>query len=217
MKRILFCLTIAVSLLITSCSLNQHIHFNKDWSGSLSYDIDMSSMKDMMGADTTGGGLGSMLGDSGEFTESMDALKASPGLSNIIVKEDTANGTFHIGFDFTDLAVLNEVMSGSGLGSLSTDTEKSKEHIYFALKKNKLTYKMPPMDNSSTEEMGQMEGIMNMVTFELKISFDKQVKKIKSKTTASISKNKKEVIWKPSLDKLSKGEAGNEILIVLGK
>ncbi|MFT7613455.1 MAG: hypothetical protein ACI9J3_002429 [Parvicellaceae bacterium] len=218
MKRILFCLTIVVTLLVSSCSIKQHVHFKNDWSGSLSYDIDMGSLQDMMGGDSTAGaGIGSVLGDSGEFTTAMEALKVSPGLTNIVVEEDTVKGTFHIAFDFADLATLNDVMSGSGLGSLSTSTNENSDHTYFLLKKNKLTYKMPPMDQTSDEEMGQMDGMMSMITFELNISFDKKVKKIKSKTNAVISSTNKEVIWKPDFEKLSKGEAGNEIQIILEK
>ena len=220
MRRISIVLGLVIAIIISSCSIKQNIHFNNDWSGSLKYDIDMGSLKSMLDDDTTGtaGNLGSMM--DGDFGETIKELQASSGLTNIIVTEDTIKGTIHMSMDFKDLETLNEVMSGTGLGNV-TGESSVENHVYFKLKKNKLTYAIAPVEpNSKGGLSGGMEGVegmMSMMKFQLTFSFDREIKKVKTKTTASKSGSNNEVVWNPDFQKLANGKIVGNIIIVLEK
>ncbi|MBL4706406.1 MAG: hypothetical protein JKY54_17895 [Flavobacteriales bacterium] len=217
MKRYSLVIGLIIAVLLSSCSIKQHIHFKKDWSGSIDYNIDMGTLKSMLDQDSTStAGIGRLLGAGGDYSETIKTLQESSGLSNIVLEEDTVNGTIHLSMDFKDLDVLNDVMGGTGLGNFSGDSS-DKGHTYFSLNKNKLTYKMPPISPSVDNGMAGMEAMQSMMTFELKLSFDKKIKKVKTKTTASKSADSKEVIWKPNFEKLIRGEIVGEMVIILEK
>lgn len=182
------------------------------------YSIDMGAMKSLLDQDTSDvGGIGSVLSDE-ELKEAFKALSQDPGITNLEMDEDTTKGTLSFSLDFANLDVLNDLMAGTSMMSGADDSDELTE--FFKLKKNKLTYTIPEVTGTASDELLGEEGasaMYSMMTYELKLSFDQKVKKVKTKTSAVKSSGGKDVIWNPDFEKMMAGEESGTILIVLGK
>lgn len=118
MKYILFFLTSIV--IFSSCTIEEHIHFNKDFSGKFERKIDISQFKAMaesmkgLGGDSTEQKMEDIpLDDLSGLTEMMkatakfDELENIEGISNFGFNTND-EGSFTISFEFKDVKTLNK-------------------------------------------------------------------------------------------------------------
>ena len=133
MKHLFHVITLILfTTLFIGCTFHQEVHFNDDWSGTSKMTIDMSAMMALQG-DGDGEESGMSLMNDEDFQESLKEMEQQEGISNVKVKEDTAKGIYEISYDFVNIELLNEGMSGSNM--LADDGESV--HKYFELKGKK--------------------------------------------------------------------------------
>ena len=173
----LFCLVLFAS----SCTLEQDIHFNKDWSGNAKYTLDLSAMTQLMGNDSveTENPLNSI---KESFMTMKEGIEKSIGISNVSLQNDEDQGIYSILFDFTTVEALNNCLKGNGN---SNNMFKNKKHVFFQQKgKNKLLFEAPSMNSVKKESEFKAEDLGNMaylIKYNIKFSFDRKIKKINSK------------------------------------
>jgi hypothetical protein len=174
MKNITFLLA-AVSILFTGCAIEQEFYFKQDFSGSYTTRIDMSSL----------GALGeemnpdSIMKDT-DLNELQTKYEAIAGLSN--VRNSFSEGILLSGFDFNGMASLNKAFEPE---EKAEDEEKDSAGlpdnsglVRFEQKGKKL---LVIVDKSDMADGGsEMEQMGEMITFSVKIGFDKKIKKVKS-------------------------------------
>jgi hypothetical protein len=190
MKKLFLCaFTLAV---ISACTFRTNVHFNEDWSGSLEYVLDISPMNALMD-DTTE--RVSLLDDpeSGFSVSDYESIK---GVSNVKLAEDLEAGIYTFSLDFADVDVLNRVIAGEDpfTGALNESGEDG-EPMRFELKKNKLAVHLGDFEklNETLEEDESFaySGMESMVNYEINLTFDRKIKKFKTKgATEQIGYNK---------------------------
>jgi len=186
-------LALLATFLVTSCTVKINIQFKEDFSGNLEYVFDMSEMYGLISDDTTK--ATSMLEDDSDMQASMDEMEAQDGISNVKLMEDLDKGIYSLSMDFVDIEALNEVLSGDGLtGALMDDSAgKSAQELRFERKKNKLFIQLPNLEalqNDMKETQDSEDGNMAMMqmfdmNYELNISFQRDIKKMKTKGVAT--------------------------------
>ena len=203
MIRSILCIA-AAAMAITSCTLKQDLQFNKDFSGKMNCELDMSSISSM-NVDEETGVAASIVDD--EMLEKLEKLKGINGITNVKM-EETAPGLILLSYDFKDLVALNKS------GFLFYESPTGVPFEYFALKNKKtLVFRMPDM--SAEEQIGEEEemGMGSMFTFSLKMSFAKNVKKLKTEGEGILSDSKKEITLDSDMDKVSKKDYKSEMTI----
>lgn len=214
---------------LSSCSIEEEIHFNKDYSGSLKRTFDMrqmismvESMKSMKSESDSSEtseeepSLPEMLSQADSlnkqsgFTQKLSEIE---GISNANFKADEA-GVISFSFDFANIEALNkgynvlrEMNNTNNMANLGNDlnsgnfnigeppseeeaeTETPKEDFtYFIRKGRTLIYRQPPRDDmqNNEEETGRtdeefaqmMKSMGSMMSFTIRMTFDRKVKKI---------------------------------------
>jgi len=159
--------TLAVALLLSSCVIEQNYHFKNDFTGSYQLRFDLSSMAGMSGED---------MGTDTIFTEESLAEMSQgyaevEGITN--VRSTYENNVLFTGFDFNGVKSLNEAMTRSA------ENNESSTGIYTFTQKGK-TLKMK-LNRSGLGDMSSDDAasMAEMVSFKLKLTFDKKIKKVK--------------------------------------
>jgi hypothetical protein len=194
---------VAAALAISSCTFKQDLQFNKDFSGIMNCELDMSSLSSMNVDEETG--LAASIVDD-EMLEKLEKLKGIEGIS-LVKMEETTPGLILLSYHFKDLVSLNKS------GFLFYESPTGVPFEYFKLKNKKtLVFSMPDM--SAEEQEGEEEmGMGSMFTFSLKMSFAKNVKKLKTEGEGILSNSKKEITLDSDMDKLSKKDYKSEMTI----
>lgn len=203
MIRSILCFAVA-ALAITSCTFKQDLHFNKDFSGKMNCELDMTSISSM-NLDEETGEAASIVDD--EMLEKLEKLKGINGITNVKM-EETTPGLVTFSYDFNDLVALNKS------GFLFYESPTGVPFEYFTLKNKKtLIFRMPDM--SAEEQEGEEEdtGMGSMFTYAMKMSFDKNVKKLKTEGEGILSGSKKEITLDSDMDKISKKDYKSEMTI----
>lgn len=179
MKKLIF--FVALLFVIVSCTVTQEYHFNNDFSGTAKSSIDMSTLIAFANAaDSTGEEETSF--DSLEYhLQDMHAdLEKIPGISNVKHSWDENTGIMFISYDFDDIETLN-VSMGRNFSELTFETKQTAEDFqYFSQKGRKLYFSLPEIQNDTLFEDSDMESMQELFKYQIKFSFDKEVKKIQS-------------------------------------
>lgn len=206
----------AITLLVFSCTFEQKIHFNKDWSGDAAFILDMSAMKDLVPPDSTDNGQNPMKSMEESFAKWQDQLSAMEGISDVEVDINDDAGKYKIEFEFASVEALNNCMKGENDMS-SKFTNKS--GTYFSVKgKNKLIVEIPKMDGGNpdgVDNVEQMGDMANMFKYLVHISFDRKVKKAISGNDIKV-KNK-HIEQEFTIKDLIEDDFSGLITITLGK
>lgn len=188
-------------LLAVSCSFKQEVNFNKNLSGTMVGQLDMTMMNSM--GEEAAEEKPSLIDD--ETKAKFEQLKNIKGISNFSYTE-TKEGIVDLKYDFDGLKALNES------GFLFYQDPNGATVDFFTLKNKKtLLFKMPDMTNTSEEDMGEMG---SMFTYELTIRLPKNIKSFKTKGDAKLSDDKKSVTLSTDLGKLSQPGYESEMEIV---
>ncbi|MFT5777880.1 MAG: hypothetical protein ACI837_000828 [Crocinitomicaceae bacterium] len=209
MKNLLY--IVCLSCLAFSCTIQQKIHFNRDWSGTMEYQVDLSSMKEMMESTADSTDSGDFMNDP-EMLAALDKMKSVEGISNVKYVESDED-VLSYSYDFSSIDALNRSF---GAGSIMEMGGENNPSSSFILKGNKLTYQLAAVE-SPLEEEEEGEGIgLEMINYELTISFDREIKKVTGEGTQISNGNTMELHTNFSeLMKLA-GES-QKIVMKLGK
>ncbi len=161
-KKYLFAF-LATVLLLSSCSITTHIHFNKDNSGNVKIEINYGEMMAEMDDSTKI-----------NFKDSiMSPFQDMSGLEKLKNYKMEFKGTSLIlSYDFATIEDLN-----TSLSTIEKGEDSDKKEKLFSAKKKSITYTAKKAENTE-EEVDEM-GAMFPVTF--KVSFERKISKCSNK------------------------------------
>ena len=222
-------------ILISSCTVYNKVHFNKDYSGTYSMQLDMESL--MM--------LGSMMDSTGTMSEDamvksfseevnrdsiQDVINTMEGISGADVNITKEDG-FVIKFDFKDLPSLNNAFAtlqsqmGDMTGGMDGDALPQPEpyDAFMNVGKKTLVFKSPPKDEDAEDMLfpegeGGEEDMLGQIGefFEMKLdfSFDRKVKSVEAKGIEILAQESNRILADVKMDEAISGD-GYEIIIKL--
>ena len=223
MKNLVYFFVLAIGLLLSSCAVTNEVHFNKNYSGTYSMDVDISGLLEMAESfdpSMAEGGAEEMLGGgiSDEQKQQMDSVFATmDGISNAVY-ELGDDYVFRLAFDFEDIDALNGVfdkindgmaeagnmmddeMGMGGLGKLSapkfTRDGKTISHSASA------PIDMGEMMSGAGDE-GEMFGMMfGMMDYTFIMSSDRKIKSVEHEGVDILSQEKNVVKTRVDMDNL---------------
>lgn len=168
-------------LFFTSCTVEQHFSFNKNYSGNYTFTMNYQAIQEMPAEEgeevpeEEKFNLSDSL-DLDEFVKEINALK---GISNAKVTDE--DGVFKIYYEFKDVESLNNSLEELNMEE-HVDEGHSKERPTFVAKGNKFDYHFHKIDlgddEAMTEEEQQgVEAAYGMVQYKLTMDFEKPIKK----------------------------------------
>ena len=199
MKK-LFALLLLVGY-VSSCTLNQHFHFNEDYSGSYTMSFDMSSIMEMAMAEDSTASEEDMWAEM-PFDSLKTVYEGMEGISNVQVKGE--GGVLTMSYDYANIESLNKVLENSDMGGDEEDEMFGMllgNSTYFEAKGNKLSYNVPDMADMGIADSLSM--YMEMVSYTTEFTFEKDVKKV-SNENAVVSDKK--ITLEGNFGELLKGE-----------
>lgn len=205
-------LKIIFGLIIISfvgCTITEKVHFNNDDSGYVEYIIDYSTYVDMAGS--------SMDIDIDSIMEAtLEGYKYNSieGISDFKFSNDKNSNELYISYNFKNITALNKVIQETSELAYGVDKDKTSETKVkkeFIRKGKKLIYLSPKMEKDSTTE--SMEGISEFFNYNLIISFDKEIQKVKNEN-AIISGDRKSVTIKGNLFEILSKDYDSDVTII---
>ncbi len=191
-----------IALFIGSCSITQEYHFNKNLSGTYSFEMKMGDLINMIKSmDTTGNAMSSLDTLDQSFEEIALKYKDS-GAKNVKVGWKDDKTTLYINFDFDNIEDLNSVLENSDSKSgmnLFYDNQKTPAKITNKGKR-KLSFDFPEFNNDTTS-MKDIESMKDYISIETIFSFDRKIKSINNKN-AVISNDKMSYKFSGKLDNM---------------
>lgn len=231
MKKIFYLSLLSLFVLLQSCVITENIHFNKDFSGNLRYDIDMSqfiAFSKMMAenADELDSTAGAEMEDIPSADQIVDSIKAEgqfaelenmDGVSNFSVNSD--GEVMIIELDFSDVEALNRAYSylknsnAMGGGEMVGEIQ---EQTYFTLNKKTFTYEIykNPEEQAQFGDEGEEEQLGELITFETNLSFDKTIKSLDAEGV-DVNQDGNKVNFSYDLEKLVDDSPNPKIVIKL--
>jgi hypothetical protein len=173
-KTVIF--IIAISL--TSCTITQEFHFNKNFSGNTKLSIDMGSLMDMMSGMDSSGVNSKNMKDSMDFVfkESKEKLD-SIGIKNIQFGWEEGTNILFMSYDFDNIEMLNKSLNASNQGNAAFGkTIDSQPHTYFVLKGKELSYKGPKSSNDISQN-ADMQSMKDYYKYKIAFNFERKIKK----------------------------------------
>jgi len=205
MKQIKFTIAGVLFLLltITSCTITQEYHFNRDLSGTATTTIDMTALMEFMESMDTTESSNSLDTLDENFAESAEQLKEL-GAENVEYgwKGEGKNIIF-LSYEFDDIETLNTILASqdatTGLtGGGDSDGPKAK---FENRGKRKLIYKAPEMNDSELANNEEMESMAEYYKFKTIFTFDRRVKQLDAKAY-ELSENKKKIMQEATLKEM---------------
>jgi len=168
----------------------------------------MSAMIAMVGDEESISMLDSI--DTDSLKEAMNSME---GIDKTFITEE--GGVLTIGYEFDDLNSLNTAHENSDMAeSLGNSVEvKRGDKPLFSMKRKKLTYNPPILnkDGLETEDLEGMEGMGEMMRYEVVMNFQEPVKKVYNDAWV-ISNYGKTITFSISLDELMEGNSGATVI-----
>lgn len=185
-------LAIIAGFLITACTIEQTVDFNKDMSGSMVFNLNMQDMlRELKILQPDSSKSNAQLMQSLQSTESLMALKKefeqTEGISNFNAIEDYDNGQIGFSFNFENIENINK---GIGAQNEKTNIKTEEEVKLFTVSKKKLTIDFGN-DKESDEEENPMAGF-DTGEYILTLNFPFPIKSVSNKLY-TVSKDKKQV------------------------
>lgn len=185
--------------LLSSCTIQENIHFNADFSGKYQIKVDMSSLM------TFGAAMADSTAEappSAMFTqEQLDSIAlemgAIEGISNFKITEE--NYVLDLNMDFNNVDVFAEMDLMAAMSEENAKPSKPR----FELDGKSLVYnfdaeylKQAMGQGEGTEEEADMDmGMNEMFIFQTVLTFEKPIKKVNSKI-GQFNEETKEVVFK---------------------
>ncbi len=229
MKKIVGGLILAL-FLFAGCAITQEYHFNTDFSGSASTNIDLGQMIQFMKSmDTTGKGESGIDTIEQSLGKVADKLKET-GATNVKFGWNDDKTVISLSYDFKDVEILNKTLSETGTGSELfsgmkgmegleglTGSDKKKETPKFTVKgKKKLSYDAPEITNDTLFNNDQMASMKDYYKYNLIFSFDRTIKKVDNKNV-KLSSDKKSFEFSGSMFDIFAKDFSTDFNVKLGK
>ncbi len=193
---------VLIVILFTGCTITQEYHFNNDFSGNYSMELDMGDFINMMKSMDTTGNMSSLDSMDQSFNELSEQYKAG-GAKNIETGWKDDKSTMFIKFDFENLDILNDILAGAGEESDMFSFAGTKGTSNFSNKgSKKLIIDLPEFSND-TLSMDEMEQMKDYLSFETIFSFDREIKKVDNENVL-ISGDKKSFKFEGNIDDFMK-------------
>lgn len=160
MKNI-FIAIFATVILFASCKISTHIHFNKDNSGDVKIETDMTEI--MSGMDDS-----AMRDFSDSIKESFKKNGTLPGAKNYKIIFE--NKVMTMSYDFDNVKDLN-----LSLQELNKEETSNNHHDYFTASKKSMSYSTDKKKKTDDEEEG--DEMVGMFEMSFKVSFAKKIVK----------------------------------------
>jgi hypothetical protein len=187
MKTLSHFLIIISGYIFFSCAVEEKIYFNRDFSGTVNYKLDLSAMNSMMTVfDSTEGPKKSIL-DSIFAKDAFDLLQKIEGISSLNYNENRETGLIECSFNFSNLTALNTAFCQN---TFLNGEAPASTFEYFSNKGNMLVFNTPTFPKTDAEEDNTMG---DLFTYKFTFGFEKPVKKFDNKDY-SLSEDKKELI-----------------------
>ncbi len=192
-----------IVLSLSRCVVTQEYHFNNDFSGKSSTQIDMTSLMGFLSTmDSTGDATNSL--DTLEilFAEATKELR-SLGATNVSYKwtgEDKS--IVNINYEFPNVKTLNKIMAKSNTGTLFAGTKQDEKSMPKFTRKGrrKLIFKGQNFEKTNINLDENSEEMFEYYKFITIISFDRKIKRLEGnyelsedKKSIKIEKNLKEI------------------------
>ena len=201
--------TILLGLMsLASCCIKQDLQFNKDWSGGISWELDLSELYLLKVSDSV---PGRML-DENDAATITNKLKAIPGITDV-KSRDHGKGIYTLRYHFHDISALNQSSA-----ALFSDDETHSDFVYFQLRDPKsLYFTLPvtdPLSNNGNYTVDK-DAMNESFKYSLTLSFPRKIKTFETKSGAVLSKNKKQITYNTSIQTMSEPDYAPGMLIVL--
>jgi len=183
-------------LFFTSCSFSDKIQFNEDFSGSVSYEVDVAEFSKIV-SEMDSGLVDAKQSTLEERIDSLDEAQAFEeynqleGISNFKVRGE-GNDRVWISFDFEDIDALNraykEIDIIEKIGAEEVSDMKNEEdasgptsNVSFKLQGNTFFYEFDKSESPNENEEASLGEIGQMIRFNTTLSFAKTIKNIETK------------------------------------
>lgn len=189
-------------LTVTSCTITQEYHFNRDLSGTASTTIDMTALMEFMNSMDTTESSNSLDTLDENFAETAEQLREL-GAENVEFgwKNDEKN-IIYLSYKFDDVKTLNEILASqdaaTGLAGGDSEGPKAK---FINKGRRKLTYKAPNLSDSELKDNEEIKSMAEYYEFKTIFTFDRKIKKLEAEGY-EISDNKKKISNKANLNEM---------------
>jgi hypothetical protein len=200
MKKKFITLLTLIALFLGSCNITQEYHFNKDLSGTYTFEIKMGDLINMIKlTDTTGNAMSSLDTLDKSFEEISNKYKKN-GARNVKTGWKDDKTAIYVNFDFDNIEDLNSIMEKTGEDAgLMLFGGNDKTSAKISHKGNrKLSFDFPE-PNTDTTSLKDIESMKDYITFETVFSFDRRIKSIDNKN-AEISEDQKSFKFSGKID-----------------
>ena len=178
-----------IIILFTGCTITQEYHFNNDFSGDYTLELEMGDLINMIKSMDTTGDMSSLDSMDQSLIELSEKYKEA-GAKNINTGWKDDKNTLFLTFDFENLETLNDILNSVGEESDMFSFAGSKGTTNFSNKgSGKIIVDLPEYINDSISE-NEMDQMKEYLSIETIFSFDREIKKVKNEN-AVISEDKK--------------------------
>ncbi|MGV3630321.1 MAG: hypothetical protein ACO1O6_03905 [Bacteroidota bacterium] len=178
-------LLLSLILLTASCTANQKVKFNKNWSGSVETTVDFTDLYKSMGEE----GAPALMDDTSNINK-MDRLRKIKGISRVRV-EARGNYVTVLSYKFKNIEALN--LSGN---LLYNDVNYIKT-TFFRVENNELYFSFPNQEEMGTDDLGMGD----LFFYNLEIETQGPVREAHTGCDTLVQTNSK-VVVKTSLSQL---------------
>ncbi|MBN1251382.1 MAG: hypothetical protein JXR51_00440 [Bacteroidales bacterium] len=175
MKKTYLTLLLSV-LLLSSCTITQEFHFNKDFSGTAKLSVDMGMFIGMMKSMDTSSAQGSVA-DSLKYAFGESKIKLdSIGAINVKYNWDDSTNVMYLSYEFSDINMLNSSLNATNETNKELTKEVSTEpHVFFKKNGKTLIYD-GPKTKSADKSSKEMTSMKDYYKYNLIFTFDRKIK-----------------------------------------
>ena len=184
MKTTFYLLILSFVIFFSSCEISQEYDIKKDLSGNYKLTIDFSEL-----AKDDSSILDKKKTDVDKFNKVINILKKVQGLTNLKYDFGNKDGLISYSYDFADLNSLNSALEESSVKVLSFPEVKIKKGFM-----GKIIYTRNKLENIDKKD--SKINFSNLITYKTILSFDNDIKKVKSSGDDNYKIEKNKIIEK---------------------
>lgn len=214
--KILSLIGLFLTICLSSCSITQEYHFNRDFSGTTKLSIDMGTLLEMMaGLDSTGNQNKDMR-DSLDFVFKESAHKLdSLGMKNINYGWEEGENVLYMSYDFDNIDQLNKALNASSTqNSAFNKTISDEPHVYFTKKGKKSLIYTGPKSKNDISGNKDMESMKEYYKYAVIFNFERKIKAIDNPNVTQ-SDDKKSAELRGSMFEIIREEYNSDITFKL--
>ncbi len=168
--------------IISSCTITNEFHFNKNFSGNAKLTVDMGVFVGLMQSmDTTSQekSLSDSLKDI--FNENITKLEDNKGISNITFNWVDSLSIMILKYNFKDIKSLNKSLNATNKinDNISKDTV-IQPHVYFIKKGRKTLIYNGEKSTKSKKTSKEMASMKDYYKYNIIFTFDRKIKKVEN-------------------------------------